>query len=35
VQLIGPYLEDHTPLQLAALLERELGPFPAPALPAS
>ena len=30
VQLIGPYLEDRTPLQFAKLLERELGGFSAP-----
>jgi amidase len=29
-QLIGPYLEDRTPLALAALLERELGGFVRP-----
>lgn len=29
-QLIGPYLEDRTPLKLAALLERELGGFVPP-----
>jgi amidase len=30
VQLIGPYLEDRTPLRFAALVERELGGFRAP-----
>jgi amidase len=33
VQIIGPYLEDRTPLRFAALLEREFGGFkPPPAL---
>ncbi|GGZ20950.1 amidase [Streptomyces inusitatus] len=31
VQLIGPMFEDRTPLQLAELLEREIGGFQAPA----
>jgi amidase len=31
VQIIGPWLEDRTTLQLATLLERELGGFAAPA----
>jgi len=30
VQIIGPYLEDRTPLQFAALVEREFGGFVAP-----
>jgi len=30
VQIIGPWLEDRTPLKLAALIERELGGFVAP-----
>ena len=30
VQLIGPYLEDRTPLRFATLLERELSGFSAP-----
>lgn len=30
VQLIGPYLEDRTPLRFAALAERELGGFQPP-----
>jgi amidase len=30
VQLIGPYLEDRTPLRFAALVERELGGFQPP-----
>ena len=30
VQLIGPYLEDRTPLRFAQLVERELGGFKAP-----
>lgn len=30
VQIIGPWLEDRTPLKLAALVERELGGFVAP-----
>jgi amidase len=30
VQIIGPWLEDRTPLTLAALIERELGGFVAP-----
>ena len=30
VQLIGPYLEDRTPLRFATLVERELGGFRAP-----
>jgi amidase len=29
-QIIGPYLEDRTPLAFAALIERELGGFVAP-----
>ena len=33
VQIIGPYLEDRTPLALAELIEREFGGFvPPPAL---
>ena len=27
VQVVGPYLEDRTPLRFAALVERELGGF--------
>jgi amidase len=30
VQIIGPWLEDRTPLKLAALIERALGGFVAP-----
>jgi amidase len=30
VQIVGPYLEDRTPIALAALLEREFGGFVAP-----
>ncbi len=30
VQIIGPWLEDHTPLRLAALIEREFGGFTPP-----
>jgi amidase len=30
VQVIGPYLEDRTPLRFAALLGRELGGFERP-----
>jgi amidase len=30
VQIVGPYLEDRTPLALAALIEREFGGFVAP-----
>jgi amidase len=30
VQIIGPYLEDRTPLAFAALIEREIGGFVAP-----
>ena len=30
VQIIGPWLEDRTPLRLAALIEREFGGFVAP-----
>jgi amidase len=30
VQIIGPWLEDRTPLALAALIEREFGGFRAP-----
>ena len=30
VQIIGPWLEDRTPLKLAALIEREFGGFVAP-----
>jgi len=30
VQIIGPYLEDRTPLRFAALAEREFGGFVAP-----
>ena len=30
VQIIGPFLEDRTPLQLAQLIEREFGGFVAP-----
>jgi amidase len=30
VQIIGPYLEDRTPLAFAALAEREFGGFVAP-----
>jgi amidase len=33
VQIIGPYLEDHTPIALAGLIEREFGGFvPPPSL---
>jgi amidase len=32
VQIIGPWLEDRTPLKLAQLIEREFGGFAAPAL---
>jgi amidase len=32
VQIIGPYLEDRTPLRFAELVERELGGFTAPPL---
>lgn len=32
VQIIGPHLEDRTPLAVAAMLERTLGGFVAPAL---
>jgi amidase len=32
VQVIGPYLEDRTPLRFAQLVERELGGFKAPTL---
>ena len=35
VQLIGPYLEDRTPIRFAMLVERELGGFTAPASDAS
>jgi amidase len=32
VQIIGPYLEDHTPIQFAMLMEQQLtGPFKVPA----
>jgi amidase len=30
VQIVGPYLEDRTPLAFAALIEREFGGFVAP-----
>ena len=30
VQIIGPYLEDRTPIQFASLIEREFGGFVAP-----
>jgi amidase len=30
VQIIGPFLEDRTPLKLAALIEREFGGFVPP-----
>ena len=30
LQIIGPYLEDRTPLRLAALLAREIGGFRRP-----
>ena len=30
VQIIGPYLEDRTPIQFASLVEREFGGFVAP-----
>lgn len=30
VQIVGPWLEDHTPLKLAALIEREFGGFAPP-----
>jgi len=30
VQIIGPYLEDHTPIAFAALIEREFGGFVPP-----
>jgi amidase len=30
VQLIGPMIEDRTPLRLAELLEQEIGGFQAP-----
>ncbi len=32
VQIIGPWLEDRTPLRLAQLIEREFGGFVPPAL---
>jgi Asp-tRNA(Asn)/Glu-tRNA(Gln) amidotransferase A subunit family amidase len=32
VQVIGPYMEDRTPLRFAQLVERELGGFKAPTL---
>ncbi|MGY4600819.1 Asp-tRNA(Asn)/Glu-tRNA(Gln) amidotransferase A subunit family amidase [Bradyrhizobium sp. GM22.5] len=32
VQIIGPFLEDHTPLKLAELIEREFGGFVPPPL---
>ena len=35
VQIIGPFLEDRTPVHVAGLIERELGGFvPPPAFPA-
>ena len=34
MQVIGPYLEDRTPLLFAELIEREFGSFVPPALPA-
>jgi amidase len=30
VQIVGPYLEDRTPLAFAALIEREFGGFTPP-----
>jgi amidase len=30
VQLVGPWLEDRTPLKLAELIEREFGGFVPP-----
>lgn len=30
LQAIGPYLEDHTPITFASLLEREFGGFVTP-----
>ncbi len=30
VQIVGPYLEDRTPIVFAALLEREFGGFKPP-----
>jgi amidase len=33
VQIIGPYLEDHTTIALAGLIEREFGGFVPPPLP--
>jgi len=30
IQIVGPYLEDHTTITFAALVERELGGFVAP-----
>jgi amidase len=30
VQIVGPYLEDRTPLKLAELIEREFGGFVPP-----
>ena len=30
VQIVGPYLEDRTPLKLAELIEREIGGFTPP-----
>ena len=30
VQIVGPYLEDRTPLAFAALIEREFGGFVTP-----
>ncbi|MFK4537431.1 Asp-tRNA(Asn)/Glu-tRNA(Gln) amidotransferase A subunit family amidase [Bradyrhizobium ottawaense] len=32
VQIIGPFLEDRTPLRLAELIEREFGGFQPPPL---
>jgi amidase len=32
VQIIGPWLEDRTPLKLAELIEREFGGFVPPAM---
>jgi amidase len=32
VQIIGPWLEDRTPLKLAELIEREFGGFVPPPL---
>jgi amidase len=32
VQIVGPYLEDRTPLKFAQLLERALGGFMPPPL---